>query len=109
MAKAPGQFRLLPMGDLEGTDEALFARTDWLDENQETVQILIEELLKVTRAINEDPGYVAAERERLDLLADLPEDLAAEIQPYYEPAVEAPLFPEHGGRARKSTRLNSSP
>ncbi|WP_425450318.1 ABC transporter substrate-binding protein [Virgifigura deserti] len=99
MAKAPGEFHLLPMGDLEGTDEALFARTDWLDENQETVQILIEELLKVTRAINEDPGYVAAERERLGLLADLPEDLAAEIQPYFEQAVEAQLFPQNGGSA----------
>jgi NitT/TauT family transport system substrate-binding protein len=99
MAKAPGEFRLLPMGDLEGTDEALFARTDWLDENQETVQILIEELLKVTHAINEDPSYVAAERERLGLLADLPEDLAAEIQPYFEQAVEAQLFPKNGGSA----------
>jgi NitT/TauT family transport system substrate-binding protein len=100
MGQAPDQFHVLPMGDLEGTDEALFARQDWLEENQETVQILLEELLKVTRSINEDPSYVQAERERLGLLPDLPEDLEAEILPYYQQAVEAQLFPPHGGNEK---------
>lgn len=97
MEKAPGQFHVLPMGDLEGTDEALFARTDWLEENKDSVQILLEELLKVTQAINKDPSYVPAERERLGLLPDMPEDLEAEVLPYYQQAVEAQLFPPHGG------------
>ena len=44
------------------------------------------------RNITEDPNFVVEERERLGLLEDLPEDLEAELLPYYEQGVEEELF-----------------
>jgi ABC-type nitrate/sulfonate/bicarbonate transport system substrate-binding protein len=97
MSKAPGRFHVLPTGDINASDEALYARVDWLQENQETVQILLEELLKTWRDINQDPTVVKAERERLGLLPDLPDDLVAEIDPYFQQAVAESMFPADGG------------
>jgi len=97
MEKAPGKFHILPTGEVNASDEALYARLDWLQENQETVQVLLEELLKTWRDINNDPTAVAAERERLGLLPDLPEDLVAQIGPYFQQAVEESMFPADGG------------
>lgn len=97
MEKAPGKFHILPTGEVNASDEALYARQEWLQENQETVQVLLEELLKTWRDINNDPAAVAAERERLGLLPDLPEDLVAQIGPYFQQAVEESMFPADGG------------
>ena len=97
MEQAPGKFHVLPTGDVNASDEALYARLDWLEENQETVQILLEELLRTWRDINQNPGLVAEERERLGLLPDLPEDLEAQIGPYFEQAVGESMFPNDGG------------
>jgi NitT/TauT family transport system substrate-binding protein len=97
MEKVPGKFHVLPTGDINASDEALYARLDWLHDNQETVQILLEELLKTWRDINQNPEMVAAERERLGLLPDLPDDLVAEIDPYFKQAVGESMFPNDGG------------
>ena len=97
MKEAPDRFHVLPTGDVNASDEALFARKEWLEENEETVQILLEELIKVWRKVNEDPSWVAAERERLNLLPDLPPELEAEIQPYFEQAAAEGMFPNDGG------------
>lgn len=97
MEQAPGQFHILPTGEINASDEALYARLDWLQENEETVQVLLEELLKTWRDINQNPEMVAAEREQLGLLPDLPEDLVGQIDPYFEQAVGEAMFPNDGG------------
>lgn len=97
MAEAPGKFHTLPMPDIEASDEALFANVQWLEGNQEAVDVLLEELLRTWREINEDPSFLLEEQARLELLQDIPEDLQAEILPYYEAGVEGDLFPVNGG------------
>lgn len=97
------RFHVLPVEGVNATDEALFARQDWLDANADTVQILLEELLKTWRQINADPAWAAAERERLGLLPDLPADLAGEIGPYFEQSVAAQTFPDNGGDEASAT------
>jgi len=97
MEKAPGKFAVLPMDEVNASDEALFARVDYLEQNAETVGVFVEELLKVWRAINKDPGYVVAEREKLGLLKDLPKDLEKEVLPYYQVGVKGGMFPTDGG------------
>jgi NitT/TauT family transport system substrate-binding protein len=97
MSEAPGKFHVLPTPETRASDEMLFANTEWLAENEESVQVLIEEILTVWRSINEDPNYVQEERERLDLLPDLPAELEEELLPYYEQASEEGLFTEDCG------------
>ena len=97
LAEDPEKFVELPVPEVNASDETLFARVDWLEENRETVQIIIEELLKTWRAINQDPNFAGTERERLGLTPDLSEDLVNEIVPYYQELVETGVFPDDGG------------
>ena len=92
MDQSPGTFHVLETPELDASDEVLFANTDWLEANGDNVQVLLEQVLTVWRNIAEDPNFVVEERERLGLLEDLPEDLEAELLPYYQQGVEEELF-----------------
>jgi NitT/TauT family transport system substrate-binding protein len=99
MSEAPGQFHLLPLPETGASDEVFFGNTEWLKQNEKTVQILLEETLTVWRKIDENPSYVMKERERLGLASDIPPELEKEILPYYEQAAEEGLFTQDcGGR-----------
>ena len=93
----PDRFALLPLGDATASDSILYARTDFLEENAEAVQIILEELMRVAKEFNEDPTLPAKLREEYGLLPDLPQEMVDEITPYFETATEAQLFPEDGG------------
>ncbi|MGH3348034.1 MAG: ABC transporter substrate-binding protein, partial [Nocardioides sp.] len=103
MDQSPGTFHVLETPEIDASDEVLFANTEWLDANAETVQVLLEQILTVWREIAKDPEFVAEERERLDLLQDLPEDLEAELVPYYEQGVEENLFTQDCGGEEAAT------
>jgi NitT/TauT family transport system substrate-binding protein len=100
MKEAPDKFMVLPLGELKASDEALFATSAFLEKNQASVSVLLEELLKVNRAINANPGFAVEERKRLGLLKDLPEKLEAEVLPYYQEGVQGGIFPADGGAAK---------
>ena len=100
MKEAPGKFVVLPLGQVKASDEALFARKDFLEKNQAAVAVLVEELVKVNREINKDPQSILEERRRLGLLKDLPAKLEAEILPYFREGVETGIFPNDGGGER---------
>src|SRR6185369_16036163 len=61
MKEAPDKFLILPLGELKASDEALFASTAFLEKNQAAVAVLVEELLKATRAINANPAFAVEE------------------------------------------------
>jgi NitT/TauT family transport system substrate-binding protein len=99
MSESPGQFHLLPLPKTGASDEVFFGNTEWLKQNEKTVQILLEETLTVWREIEKDPSYVMKERERLGLASDIPPELEREILPYYKQAAEEGLFTQDcGGR-----------
>ena len=75
----------------------IFGNTAWMEENQESVQVLLEEILKVWQSMVENPEFVVEERERLGPLPDLPAELEKELLPYYEQAAEEGLFTEDCG------------
>jgi ABC-type nitrate/sulfonate/bicarbonate transport system substrate-binding protein len=99
MKEAPEKFLILPLGELKASDEALFATTAFLEKNQAAVAVLVEELLKASRAINANPAFAVEERKRLGLLKDLPEKMEAEILPFYQEGVQGGIFPADGGAA----------
>jgi NitT/TauT family transport system substrate-binding protein len=97
--KGGDRFAVLPMEGVNASDEALYASEDYLKQNAGAVDILVEELLTVWREVNEDPGYVVAQREKYGLLPDLPAELEDEILPYYQEAKATGAFPDNGGGA----------
>ncbi len=97
MSESPGTFHVLDTPETDASDEVLFANTEWLEANPDTVQMLLEEVLTVWQSMNEDPQFIVDERERLDLLQDLPADLEEQLLPYYEQGVEEGLFTQDCG------------
>ena len=97
MKEQPNKFLILPLGNIKASDEALFATRDFLDRNQAAVGIFLEELIKVSRAINANPSSVLEERKKLGLLKDLPAKLEGEILPFYREAVQNSVYPNDGG------------
>ena len=97
MAEHPDDFRVLPWVDEVVTDEALFARLDWLQENEDKVALLLESLLQSARDIFENPAMIAEEREKYNLLPDLPQELADGLADYYVQAIEAGVYSCDGG------------
>ncbi len=99
MEEHPDEFRVLSwVGEDEVvTDEALFARLDWIQENEEQVSLLVEEMLKAAQDLCENPRMIAEEREKYDLLPDLPQELADGLADYYAEAIEAGVYSCNGG------------
>jgi NitT/TauT family transport system substrate-binding protein len=100
MSEEPGKFAVLPAPETGASDEVLFGNSEWMQQNQESVQVLLEEILTVWRSMVDDPQFVQKERERLGLVPDLPAELERELLPYYEQAGEEGLFTQDcGGEA----------
>ena len=97
MAKAGDKFHVLPGISDPASDEVLFADLDWLKENEESVAILVEELLRTWQEMTKDPSIIAKERAARNLLSDLPKELLAEVDAYYVEAVEGGLYDPMGG------------
>ncbi|MBB3772894.1 NitT/TauT family transport system substrate-binding protein [Angulomicrobium tetraedrale] len=95
--KAPGKFIVLPMDGVNATDEALFARQDFLDKNQKEVDIIVESVLTTWREVTKNPAVVAEWRAKYNLLPDLPADQAKSIVPYFTELAEGKAFPLNGG------------
>ena len=98
--EAPGKFVFLPLPDIKATDEALYANQNWLESEQEAVAILVEELIKTWREINEDPSSIAALREQYNVLPDIEQLEVDELVPAFTQGVEIDLFPNNGGSAK---------
>jgi NitT/TauT family transport system substrate-binding protein len=93
----PDKFTVLPMEGVNATDEALYATEEFIQNNGEAVDIIVEELIKVAREIDADPAVAGKLRTELGLLAELPGDLEGEIDPYFAEAAEADQFSLTGG------------
>jgi NitT/TauT family transport system substrate-binding protein len=99
MEEHPNDFHVLSWvgPDEVVTDEALFARLDWLQENEDQVALLLESLLEAAQDICENPASIAEEREKYNLLPDLPQELADGLADYYVEAIEAGVYSCDGG------------
>lgn len=93
------KFKRLPVEDVNATDEALYASQEYVQNNPEDVRILMEEMLRTWRQINDNPQAVADLRQQYDLLPDLPSEMEDELVPFYRQSAESGLFPNDGGSA----------
>jgi NitT/TauT family transport system substrate-binding protein len=97
MAKAGDKFHVLPGITDPASDEVLFAEIGWMKENEESIAILVEELFRTWQEMTKDPSIIGQERQKRNLLSDLPKELLAEVDAYYKEAVEGGLYDPNGG------------
>ena len=97
MEKAGDKFHVLPGLDAKPSDELIFASQEWLKNNSEQADLLVEELLRLWKEMNEDPSIIETERAKRNLLADQPKEILAEVTPFYIEGVENGLFDPKGG------------
>jgi NitT/TauT family transport system substrate-binding protein len=97
MEKAGDKFHVLPGVTDPASDEVLFAEIGWLKENEASVAILVEELLRTWREMTKDPSIIDQERKKRNLLSDLPKELLDEVDAYYKEAVDGGLYDPNGG------------
>jgi NitT/TauT family transport system substrate-binding protein len=96
MEQAPDKFHVLPGVEEKVSDEILFANAEWLASNKETATIVVEELLKLWREMNENSAIIEEERVKRGLLADQPAEVIEEVPDYYEEGVEAGIWNPEG-------------
>jgi NitT/TauT family transport system substrate-binding protein len=99
LSERPGEFHVLPAGDVSASDEAIFARIDWIEANRDKLDTIIEAFLHVNRRVAADPFYALEERARLGLLTDLPPEVDAAVAKYMIEGAADGIFPtDLGGR-----------
>ena len=97
MEKQPDQWIILPLEGVTGTDDALYARKDWLEQNQEAVRSIIKEFLQMYRRVTADPSYAIELRKQYNQVPDLPSEIVAQMPAYYKTAAQRQLYPLNGG------------
>ncbi len=91
------KFNVLPMFEVEASDEALFANLDWIKANEGDVQIFVNALLSVWRDMNEDPTMVSRETDPDGPIGQLPQEILDELDQFYAEAIEGGLYDPNGG------------
>ena len=97
--KFPDKFNVLPMFEVDSSDEALFANLDWIKENEEQVGIFVDALVSVYRDMHKDPTIISKETDPNGPIGQLPQEILAELDGFYTDAVAGGLYdPDGGGR-----------
>ena len=91
------KYNVLPMFDVDASDEALFANLDWIKANAKDVDIFVKALLSVYRDFHKDPTMVRTETDPDGPIGQLPKEVLAELDGFYTEAVEGGLFDQNGG------------
>ena len=104
-SEAGGNFNVLEMFDVDASDEALFANLDWIQENEEQVDIFVKALVSVWRDMHEDPTIIRRETNPDGPIGQLPQEILAELDGFYSDAVEGGLYDPNGG-GRKAAQAD---
>ena len=97
MEKQPGQWRVLPLEGVTASDDALYAKMEWLEKNEAVVRDIIKEILLMYRRVQVDPSYAAELRKQYNLVPDLPPEILNQMPDYYETASKRQLYQVNGG------------
>ena len=97
MAEASDRFNVLPMFDVDASDEALFANLDWIKANEADVDIFVRALLSVYRDMAADPTVIRRETNPDGPIGQLPAEILAELDGFYTDAVAGGLYDVDGG------------
>jgi NitT/TauT family transport system substrate-binding protein len=91
------KFNVLPMFDVDASDEALFANLNWIKANAKDVDIFVRALLSVYQDLHKDPTIIRRETDPDGPIGQLPKQVLDELDGFYTEAVAGGLFDPNGG------------
>ena len=91
------KFNVLPMFEVDASDEALFANLDWMKKNSESVDIFVKALVSVYRDMHKDPTMVKRETDPNGPIGQLPKEVLDGLDGFFKEAVEGGLYDPNGG------------
>ena len=97
MRQHADKFNVLPMFDVEASDEALFANLDWIKANEADVQIFVDALASTWADMNADPTIISKETNPDGPIGQLPKEILGELDNFYTDAVAGGLYDPAGG------------
>jgi len=97
MKIAGDKFNVLPMFDVDASDEALFANLDWIKANEAEVDIFVKALVSVYRDMAADPTIISKETDPNGPIGQLPKEVLDGLDGFYKDAVEGGLYDVNGG------------
>ncbi|MEM9634092.1 MAG: ABC transporter substrate-binding protein [Pseudomonadota bacterium] len=97
MKIAGDKFNVLPMFEVDASDEALFANLDWIKSNEKDVEIFVNALVSVWRDMAEDPTIISEETDPDGPIGQLPPEILGNLDAFYADAVEGGLYDPNGG------------
>ena len=90
-------FNVLPMFEVDASDEALFGNLDGIKANETDVDIFVKALLSVYRDMAEDPTIIRRETDPDGPIGQLPQEILDELDGFYADAVAGGLYDPNGG------------
>jgi len=90
-------FNVLPMFDVDASDEALFANLDWIKANQKDVDIFVQALVSVYQDMHKDPTIIRKQTNPDGPIGQLPKEVLDGLDQFYTDAVEGGLYDPNGG------------
>jgi NitT/TauT family transport system substrate-binding protein len=91
------KFNVLPMFEVDASDEALFANLDWIKANEKDVGIFVSALLSVYRDMAKDPTIIRRETNPDGPIGQLPKEILDSLDGFYADAVAGGLYDPNGG------------
>lgn len=91
------QFNVLPMFEVDASDEALFANLDWIKANAKDVDIFVKALISVYQDMAKDPTIIRRETDPDGPIGQLPKEVLDELDGFYTDAVAGGLYDPNGG------------
>ena len=94
------KFNVLPMFEVDASDEALFANLDWIQANAADVDIFVKALLSVYQDMANDPTIIGRETDPDGPIGQLPKEVLDTLDGFYTDAVQGGLYDPNGGGAK---------
>ncbi len=91
------KFNVLPMFDVDASDEALFGNLDWIKANEKSVDIFVKALVSVYRDMAKDPTIISRETDPNGPIGQLPKEILDSLDGFYAEAVAGGLYDPNGG------------
>jgi len=105
MKLAGDRFNVLPMFEVDASDEALFANLDWIKANEQDVDIFVKALVSVWQDMAKDPTVISRETNPEGPIGQLPKAILDGLDGFYADAVEGGLYDPNGG-GRKAAKAD---